>query len=169
MDRRQEDTIVEILNGHRLMAVGTIRSDGWPQVTTVSYVNHGLTPYFFVARFGQKLSNILRDARVSAAISSDFSNPMRIQGLSLAGRAVQVDDSEEFSAIADAFVERFPEYGEWPRPSSTFSPLLKIVPEVISIVDYSQGFGHTETVTLAHPKAIAAESTRSNWFSRLLS
>src|SRR5262245_41332095 len=109
MDTKLRSTIVEILDSHRLMALATLREDGWPQVTTVSYVNDGLSLYCFVARFGQKYANIRRDARISAAIASDFSNPMSIRGLSLAGLISVVDDNTEFDKICAAFLARFPE------------------------------------------------------------
>jgi pyridoxamine 5'-phosphate oxidase-like protein len=35
--------IEQLLNQHRLMTIATNRPDGWPQATTVGYVNEGLT------------------------------------------------------------------------------------------------------------------------------
>jgi nitroimidazol reductase NimA-like FMN-containing flavoprotein (pyridoxamine 5'-phosphate oxidase superfamily) len=46
MDDAMRSKILEILDQHRLMTVATNRSDGWPQATTVGYVNDGLTIYF---------------------------------------------------------------------------------------------------------------------------
>ena len=43
MDQTIERKIVELLDQHRLMTVATNRPDGWPQATTVGYVNDGLT------------------------------------------------------------------------------------------------------------------------------
>lgn len=37
--------IIELLDGHRIMTLATNRPDGWPQATTVGYVNDGLTLY----------------------------------------------------------------------------------------------------------------------------
>ena len=34
-------TAIQILDGHRLMAISTVRSDGWPQTTVVGYANIG--------------------------------------------------------------------------------------------------------------------------------
>jgi hypothetical protein len=38
-----------MLDQHRIMTVATLRPDGWPQATTVGYVNDGLTSIFFAA------------------------------------------------------------------------------------------------------------------------
>ena len=46
MDDTPKSKILEILDQHRLMTIATNRPDGWPQATTVGYVNDGLTIYF---------------------------------------------------------------------------------------------------------------------------
>jgi hypothetical protein len=46
MDDTLKSKILELLNHHRLITVATNRPDGWPQATTVGYVNDGLTIYF---------------------------------------------------------------------------------------------------------------------------
>jgi nitroimidazol reductase NimA-like FMN-containing flavoprotein (pyridoxamine 5'-phosphate oxidase superfamily) len=57
--------IEQLLNQHRLMTVATNRPDGWPQATTVGYVNEGLTLYFLCGRQSQEAQNLARDNRVS--------------------------------------------------------------------------------------------------------
>lgn len=37
--------ILALLDQQRIMTVATLRPDGWPQATTVGYVNEGLTLY----------------------------------------------------------------------------------------------------------------------------
>ena len=84
---RLKALILRLLDEHRVMTIATNRPDGWPQVTTVGYVNDVFLLYFFVARNTQKYANILRDPRVSIAIGSDAPDPKDIRGLSLAGLA----------------------------------------------------------------------------------
>jgi nitroimidazol reductase NimA-like FMN-containing flavoprotein (pyridoxamine 5'-phosphate oxidase superfamily) len=162
------DTIIDILNSHRLMTLATVRPDGWPQATTVSYINDGIILYFFVARLGQKFANIKREPRVSAAIAGDFKSPAEIKGLSLAGRASPAEDRAEFDKMSAAYIARFPEYADWPSPNPAFAPLLKLTPEIVSVVDYSRGFGHSETVKVSQqdiPPRV--ESRRQNWLAHL--
>lgn len=158
-----KDLIIRLLNEHRVMTIATNRPDGWPQATMVGYVNDGFMLYCFVARDAQKRANILRDPRVSVAIGSDAPRPLDIKGLSLAGRASVVTDRGEFDYVARLRVKRFPEYAAVPpvvlregasqrispQPSSTGVVMLRIVPEIISVLDYSKGFGHSDLVTFS--------------------
>jgi general stress protein 26 len=146
-----------LFDQHRIMTIATNRPDGWPQATTVGYVNEGLTLYCYVARLSQKYANIRRDSRVSIAIAGNSSNLLQVQGISMAGKAALVEDRREFSRITDMFLQRCPEYAAWGRPNPALSPLLRITPEIISVLDYSKGFGHSELVTVSrkdfHPAA----------------
>ena len=65
MDQRVEKTILSLLDEHRIMTVATLRPDGWPQATTVGYVNEGLTLYFLCGLESQKAANLAKDDRVS--------------------------------------------------------------------------------------------------------
>jgi nitroimidazol reductase NimA-like FMN-containing flavoprotein (pyridoxamine 5'-phosphate oxidase superfamily) len=60
--------ILELLNQHRLMTVATNRPDGWPQVTTVGYVNDSLTIYFLCSPQSQKAANLARENRISLTV-----------------------------------------------------------------------------------------------------
>jgi Pyridoxamine 5'-phosphate oxidase len=155
--------MLRVLHEHRVMTIATNRADGWPQATMVGYVNDGFLLYCFIARNTQKYANIRRDPRVSAAIGSDAANPLQIEGLSLAGQASEVTDRSEFGDVALLRLKRFPEYAALPAPllqrdgARRISPepppshvaLLRIAPDIISILDYSQGFGHSELVTFS--------------------
>jgi general stress protein 26 len=159
---------VRFLDAHRLMTLATNRPDGWPQATTVAYVNDGLTLYCFVSRLSQKYLNIRRDPRVSVAIAGEFQSPEGIFGLSLAATAVPVEDGVEYDRIAQSFVARFPEYGSWPAPHPTMAPALRLRPELVSLVDYRKGFGHSDLFTLsAEDLARHKKSLRSDWLAPL--
>src|SRR2546421_12874074 len=97
------EQIIALLDEHRIMTLATNRPDGWPQATVVGYANDGLTIYCFVSRLSQKYANILRDKRVSIAIAGDFSNPLHIKGLSLAAKAVPVEQRNEFDRACEIF------------------------------------------------------------------
>src|SRR6185369_5248870 len=95
MKREYKQQIIDLLNEHRIMTVATNRPDGWPQATVVGYANDGLIIYTFVARDGQKFANIAVDPRVSLAIAKDYPQPLQIKGLSIAAKAVVVEDEGE--------------------------------------------------------------------------
>src|SRR6516165_6344438 len=95
MDEALRNKILELLDQHRLMTVATHRPDGWPQATTVGYVNDGLTLYFLCSPQSQKAANLARDNRVSLTIDHDVTDPMTITGLSMAAQAEPVIDPTE--------------------------------------------------------------------------
>lgn len=163
VNRTLKDLVFRLLNEHRIMTIATNRPDGWPQATMVGYINDGFLLYCFVARNAQKYANILRDPRVSIAIGSDATRPRDIKGLSLAGRADSITDRSEFDYISALRLKRYPEYAALPPPDAdnpaalrmapTPAPdsvaLLRIVPEIISVLDYSQGFGHSDLIAFS--------------------
>lgn len=167
MDLELQTHILSILNRHRIMTIATNRPDGWPQATLVGYVNDGMRIYAFVARLSQKFANITRDPRVSIAIGSDFDDPLKIEGLSLAGKARPVEDAGEFERACDLFLKRYPEYASWPRPDPVTAPMIRIMPEIVSVLDYSRGFGHSDLVKFSEAEGSThAEPRRHFWFSR---
>ena len=87
--------ILTLLDQHRVMTIATLRPDGWPQATTVGYVNEGLTLYFLCGLDSQKAANLARGDRVSLTIDHDTPDLMAITGLSMAARAQAVVDLSE--------------------------------------------------------------------------
>jgi general stress protein 26 len=164
MEQRLREEIVHVLESHRVMTLATSRADGWPQATIVGFVSQGLVLFCFVSRLSQKFVNIKRDARVSVAIGSNFTDPSAIKGLSLGGRALEVSDPTLLERVWTMFTQRFPEYAGWGKPSGTLTVLLRIEPEVISLVDYTKGFGHSELVQLArHDLAGPPQTHNHRW------
>jgi len=146
MDAALRRKILELLDQHRLMTVATNRPDGWPQATTVGYVNEGLTLYFLCARQSQKAQNLARDDRISLTIDHDTSDPMAITGLSMAARARAVDDAAEVANALNMMPAKFPEYAALPIPKPEEIRIFRVTPTVISILDYTKGFGHFDLV-----------------------
>jgi nitroimidazol reductase NimA-like FMN-containing flavoprotein (pyridoxamine 5'-phosphate oxidase superfamily) len=84
MDEEIRKKILTLLDQHRIMTIATLRPDGWPQATTVGYVNEGITPYFLCGWDSQKAANLAQDDRVSLTIDHDTPQVMEITGLSMA-------------------------------------------------------------------------------------
>lgn len=140
--------IIELLDQHRLMTVATNRPDGWPQATTVGYVNNGLTIYFLCGPESQKSHNLSRDNRVSLTIDHDVPDPMAITGLSMAAHAYPVTDRAEVDRALSLLGQRYPEYPKFPMPKPEEILIFRVEPKVISVLDYTKGFGHTDLVAL---------------------
>jgi nitroimidazol reductase NimA-like FMN-containing flavoprotein (pyridoxamine 5'-phosphate oxidase superfamily) len=140
--------ITALLDQHRIMTIATLRADGWPQATTVGYVNEGLTLYFLCGLNSQKAANLARDNRVSLTIDHDTPQIMEIAGLSMAARAQPITDRAEAERVLRMLPSKYPEQVgltlQMPTPDQV--RLFRLTPVVISVLDYSKGFGHTDLV-----------------------
>lgn len=141
--------IRDILDANRIMTIATLRSDGWPQATTVGYVNDGLAFWFLCGRDSQKAANLARDNRVSLTINGDPSDIMAITGLSMAAHAIPVSDRAEAEKVLRLMPAKYPDQKALPvaMPTPDQVSLFRIEPSVVSVLDYTQGFGHADPVT----------------------
>jgi nitroimidazol reductase NimA-like FMN-containing flavoprotein (pyridoxamine 5'-phosphate oxidase superfamily) len=141
--------IQTLLNQHRIMTVATLRPDGWPQATTVGYVNDGLTLYFLCGLDSQKARNLALDDRISLTIGHDTADLMAITGLSMAVHARPVGDRAEAEKVLRMPPLKYPDAPPVPikMPSPDEIRVFRATPTVISVLDYSKGFGHTDLVS----------------------
>jgi nitroimidazol reductase NimA-like FMN-containing flavoprotein (pyridoxamine 5'-phosphate oxidase superfamily) len=150
MDEEIRNKILALLDQHRIMTIATRRPDGWPQATTVGYVNEGLTLYFLCGLDSQKAANLAQDDRVSLTIDHDTPDLMAITGLSMAARAEPVVDGNEAAKVLRMLPLKYPEQTSplpVPMPTPDDVRIFRLTPTVISVLDYSKGFGHTDLVT----------------------
>ena len=130
------------------MAIATRRSDDWPQATMVSYANEDILIYFIISRKSQKFANIERDNRVSLVIGRDFHDPASIRALSIAARASEVRDPKQQERAVKLLLERHPGLRRVKHPDPGHSAVMRANPEIITILDYSKGFGHSDLLTV---------------------
>ena len=148
MDATIRKKILDLLARHRKMTVATLRPDGWPQATTVGYGNEGFTIYFLCGLNSQKAMNLARDDRLSLTIDDDTDQVMAIEGLSMAARAEAVLDPSEAEKALKLMMERYPPQDvalAMPKPEDI--RIFRVTPVVISVLDYTKGFGHTDLVS----------------------
>lgn len=143
-----KDKAIEILDQHRVMAIATNRADGWPQATMVGYANEDVLIYFVISRQGQKFANIQRDDRVSLVIARDFDDPAAIKALSIAAHVDEIRDEKPRSHALKLLLERHPELDKLERPAPGHSAVMRANPAIITILDYSKGFGHSDVLTV---------------------
>ena len=159
-----QDKVLSILGRHGVMTVATNRPDGWPQATTVSYANEGMILYFLISRSSQKFENIAADDRVSIAIGSEASAPSQIEGLSMAARALESSDEPYRSQMLARLSARHPGYFDAKTLDMEGSALIRVLPHVISGVDFSAGLGHAETILVGADEIEAFTAVRpDNW------
>jgi nitroimidazol reductase NimA-like FMN-containing flavoprotein (pyridoxamine 5'-phosphate oxidase superfamily) len=151
MNQAQRQFVLDILREVPDLTLATLRPDGYPQATTVSFANNGLTLYAGIGLDSQKAHNIRQDHRVSLTINCPYTDWNHIRGLSIGGRAEIVSDPAETRHASTCLLERFPQVQAL-MAGTNLMPwaglvFIRVTPEVISILDYEQGFGHTELVT----------------------
>jgi nitroimidazol reductase NimA-like FMN-containing flavoprotein (pyridoxamine 5'-phosphate oxidase superfamily) len=112
-------------------------------------VNDGLVIYFLCGLESQKARNLARDDRLSLTIDHDTADLMAITGLSMAARAQAITDRAEAEKVLRMLPLKYPDAPPLPMkmPSPEEVCLFRVTPMVISVLDYSKGFGHTDLVT----------------------
>jgi hypothetical protein len=146
------------------MALATARPDGWPQATMVAYVNDGLTVYVLISRTSQKFANIAHDGRVSIAIGDAVPLPGQIKGLSMAAHMSEVRDEPYRSQALAKLSARHPDYFDPSTFDMSGSALMRALPQIISVVDFSRGLGHAEALSVGADQIAAfTAATPDNW------
>lgn len=153
MDESMKQKIQSLLDGHRIMTIATLRPDGWPQATTVGYVNEGLTLWFLCGRDSQKATNLAMDDRVSITIDHDTPDIMSITGLSMAARAHPVTDPTEarrrIGMLPLKYPDATPQTAAMKMPEPEEVALFRVEPLLVSVLDYTLGFGHADLVRVS--------------------
>ena len=157
MESALKADIVSIIENGKDLTLATLREDGWPQATTVSYAGEGTAIYFGCGAQSQKARNLARDDRVSATINLDYGLWSEIRGLSIGGRAHRLTDPADMARAGAVFLKKFgPQIGQYVTDETPEMAMFQIVPAVISVLDYRKGFGHTDLVTAAELAACVA-------------
>jgi nitroimidazol reductase NimA-like FMN-containing flavoprotein (pyridoxamine 5'-phosphate oxidase superfamily) len=157
--------VAALLDSARLMVLAVNRPDGWPQATTVGYVNEGLKLYFVIARDSQKFRNLQADPRVSAAIRPEGADADTV-GVSLAGRAVEITDPAEVERLNRLVFDRYPE-GRAFCPGGASVAVMRLSPEIVAPVAVIGGRSRAQTYAIGPGGAPAAHPGAGEGVSRL--
>lgn len=152
MKRDAKRLILRLLASNDVMSLATVRADGYPQATTVAYANDGVTLYFACDRDCQKIRNLARSSKVSLTINREEKDWRRIQGLSMGADAEVTKQAERRRAFA-LLARKFPPMDSLTEAEVAASAIVKVTPKVISLIDYTKGFGHTELIDLRRRRA----------------
>lgn len=144
-----EEQAVEILDDNLVMAISTLRSDGWPQTTIVGFANDGLTIYFAIFRASQKFANIAHDDRVSVAICREPPDMRVAKAVFAAAHAVEITDSAERDHAWRTLMRRHPNLVGSAIPDQSAVALMRAECRHVSVLDYSKGLGHADALHLS--------------------
>lgn len=150
MDTAIRKQVVSIIDDINDLTIATVRNDGYPQATTVSYVNDGLTIYFGTTSDSQKARNIASNNKVSLTINRPYTTWDEIEGVSISGAAVLIADKAEQDKVGALLFKKFPQIENYMPPDVPPDALVlyRIEPQFVSLLDYRKGFGHTELFEL---------------------
>ena len=140
------DAAVGMIDARRVMAVATVRPDGWPQNTIVGYTNDGLTIYFLIFRASQKFTNIAHDERVAIAIGEQPADIHFAEAVYASARAAEVTDPSERARAWRLLGQRHPNLAGRAEPDAEVTAIMRARCEHVSVLDYSKGLGHTDSL-----------------------
>lgn len=143
MDTETRATLVRFLRAHGTLTLATLRADGWPQATAVSYASDELALYFAAGSDAQKIENIRRDARVSVTIQRDFDDWREIKGVSMAATAELLTHAHDIAHARELLERKFARFAELGAADDFAGwTFVRLTPKVVSLIDYSTGYGH---------------------------
>ena len=155
MNKKQlEQSILDHLRKHNGGTLSTVREDGSPQASGITYVSDGFTIYFAMDPGSYKKKNVDRNPNVGLAIFKDYYRWDKARAVQLAGKCEVVTDKDEVAKIETLLVEKFPwvvTYAgvmEWAARVGPV-PYYRIVPKTIAYLDYQKfGFDQYEVLEL---------------------
>jgi nitroimidazol reductase NimA-like FMN-containing flavoprotein (pyridoxamine 5'-phosphate oxidase superfamily) len=157
-----EQPAISILNANRIMSIATIRPDGWPQATIVGYANEGFRLYFLIFRNSQKFENISRDNRVAVTVVGE--EPSELSKIKAVYAGCEVHEVTELGERSRAWMllaERHPNLTDLAPPQTAEVATMVAECRYVSMLDYSKGLGHTESLVL-NPSPATARATRNS-------
>jgi nitroimidazol reductase NimA-like FMN-containing flavoprotein (pyridoxamine 5'-phosphate oxidase superfamily) len=140
--------ILDQLKTNRIMSLATVRPDGYPQATTVTYANDGLTLYFACDRNGQKVRNLRRSSKVSLTINKDTADWKKITGLSMGATAKVLDKPADTKHALALLARKFKDMKNLSAEDLAETAFVRVQPKVVSMLDYRREFGWTKLVRI---------------------
>ncbi|HUE78833.1 MAG TPA: pyridoxamine 5'-phosphate oxidase family protein [Sphingomicrobium sp.] len=143
------ETAAEILRSHRIMAISTVRPDGWPQTTIVGYANDGPVIYFLIFRGSQKFANIAKDSRISFAVGDEPADIRLAKAVYAGAHASEITDPAERDRAWALLKRSHPNLIGSPIPDPSVAAFMRAECEHLTVLDYSKGLGHSDALHLA--------------------
>jgi PPOX class probable F420-dependent enzyme len=138
--------ILAQLKTHRIMSLATVRPDGYPQATTVTYANDELVLYFACDRNSQKVRNLRRSPKVSLTINKDTADWNKITGLSMGATAKILERPADTRRALSLLSRKFKDMKDLSAEDLAQTAFVRVQPKVVSMLDYRRGFGWTKQV-----------------------
>jgi nitroimidazol reductase NimA-like FMN-containing flavoprotein (pyridoxamine 5'-phosphate oxidase superfamily) len=158
-----KDDAIRILDTHRIMAISTVRPDGWPQTTIVGYANVGLALYFLIFRSSQKFANIERDDRISIAVGEEPTDMRELNAVFAGAHAAEVTDAGEREDAWRLLRQRHPNLASFELPEPSAAALMRAECKYLSVLDYRTGAGYGRSLTIGTDGEPIAGDANDDW------
>lgn len=140
--------VAAILDAGKDLVLASIRPDGTPHASTLSYASDGLRTYCAISLDSQKAHDIRHDAHVAYVVNAPYRSWAEIRGVSIDARASMLNEPGELRLASTLLLQKYPEFSTiisdtmaLPWPGMLF---IALQPLFISLLDYTKAFGHTE-------------------------
>jgi hypothetical protein len=139
------------------LTLATVRGDGSPHASTVNFASDDLILYAAISIDSGKAHDLNGETRVALTVNAPYDSWSGIQGMSAEGRAAFITDPTELSLASALLLLKLPAYADviaqpqtLPWPGMVF---IRITLEKLSLLDYTRGFGHTESFYMREQSA----------------
>jgi uncharacterized protein YhbP (UPF0306 family) len=145
--------IEAFLEAHHVMTLATIGESG-AHAASLMYARSGYVLCWTSDPASRHSVHLEREARVTATIAPDDTNFRVIRGLQIAGRARRLAAAEDAAEARALLVLRYAfllELASGPpalRDAFANAAFYELVPERITLIDNSRGFGHREVLAV---------------------
>ena len=157
-----EENAIQMLDSCSVMAISTVRPDGWPQTTIVGYANDALAVYFLIFRSSQKFSNLQHDNRVSIAVSDEPKDIYKLTAVYAGAHAIEVTDPQRREGAWQLLMKRHPNLADFELPEISDAAVMRADCEYVSVLDYSKGLGHTDALIIGAEDAAPTRPSQSD-------
>jgi general stress protein 26 len=146
-----KETFKEVVEGHNLLHIATLDSDGVPCVRGVDYAvgDRENILYFVTQKDSRKVQQITNNGNVAVAIDHDcpgWNDLQKLKFIKGTGTAALIEDPEEMQKTFGLLIQKFPFFENLPgEPSDSVG--IKIELKEVLVTDNTISFAHTEKVT----------------------
>lgn len=159
-----EHPAITILNANRIMAISTVRPDGWPQTTIVGYANQGFDIFFLIFRGSQKYANIRHDARISIAVGAEPTQLEQLRAVYAGLEVIEITNWNQRDEAWRLLMERHANLAGFKMPDANQAVFMRGRCRHVSVLDFSQGLGHREQLTVDDKGVVTdADSAKDDW------
>lgn len=146
----EKETAKEVINGHNLLRIATIDSDGLPCVRSVDYAvgDSENVLYFITQKDSRKVQQIKGNNKIAFAIDHDcptWDDLQKLRYIKGTGSAALVEDPQEMEKAFGLLMQKFPFLKDLPGDPSNFVG-IKVELKEVFVTDNTIQFGHTTVV-----------------------